>query len=742
MSHKILYTEQAEGVDLLRADIPQRWRMVVLPTGAGKTAVIQTAATLAAMEGCRVLVATPLQVIRSAIFAADAFAYRGEVVDTRGVEWSQITTTQALLHALTLRTWPFVGVVTQQLLAQARDHFPTHMKGWILVLDEGHHSGEAYEADDATNDATNDGTFLYRAAERVYERGGCVWSVTATPFRMDGRLVSRRDVASYTVRYSDLALQGILPRRVRVRTTMCPDATGRTLTDATLGMIAGAIWAEGRPTVLRIPPGGSAEPAAVTAERMVAALIAVGYTAERILNVVGSDGDLSTRLQDELDGERERAATIGYAGRRYDVILACGRMREGADWPYCSHVVLVGLPTSLGAAIQWAGRGSRNKHRIAGYPESWRDDVLVSGYVPGHLDALEVDDQAKRALILAAAIECDEVVLDYRRFWQDLVKGFRLPPVERVGHPGAFLDRLAGTVVEQAVANATVIAARQDCLDVLGRDPTPTELWDKLNRWGGSSDRGLRRSLLAQAVVQQCADPELREAFGAQYALALEAATLPTSPTWEEQFEDTLADAFLRLAQSFPHLSTAPTGTHRGLSVEASLDPTTLRTASRALADERNAALAYSDEEIVRALHDPKSFPRGGQEAPLSSYFGRRTFASDLDRHLRRGEFDLDRLRLCVLWAHRGVCEHPVVGRPLDPAVVREALVRFRKSRRGAFQKLPDVARSARDAERAVDGKKTYTMVVAGKPESVIGLYWACQRGWRGLSPDVFPGLD
>lgn len=735
---KTLYTEQAEGTDLLLSDVEQRWRLVVMPTGAGKTAVLQTAATVAALRGKKVIIATPLQVIRSAIQAPDTFVYRDEIVSTNQAEWVEVTGGSELLARLRSdRPGGFVMVVTQQLFAQALDVFPKDMSDWAIVLDEAHHSGEAFDL----NNFDRDGTQVFRGARLCLERGGQVWGVTATAFRADGRRVHMRDVATYMVRYSDLALRSILPRNVRVRTSMCPDADERILANHTLQHIAIYIRAEGRPTVIRIPPGsGASEPAALTAERMVAALIGAGYSADRILNVVGTGDEFSERLLTELNGERERAAAEGYSGRKYDIILACGRMKEGADWPYCSHVVLVGIPTSLTAAVQFAGRGSRNKHRIAGYPTEWVEDVLVSGFIPGRIDPLEVASQAKRALILAAAIECDETVLDYRRFWSALVAGFRLPPLVRM-HAGTAKARLLGSVEEQAVADATVIAARQDFKDTLGRDPSPAELWGKLDQWGTAGETAVRRSLLAGAVVKLASDPKLQAQFGKKFGVALDSASSAEGiEAWEKVFEDTLAVGFASLAAEFSDI--AIQGMWSGFyGIEARLSPEVFRAATQALAQERNTALTYSDVEIVKALPDPRTFPRIGHEAPLSHYFGRRTFASDLQSHLNRTGFDLDRLRLCNLWAQRKACIHPVVGELLDPSVVRATLLRLRKTRSAAFRSLADVAKSARAAEDAFDKGKTFTVQIAGQKESLIGLYWGAQRGWRGLTADVFAGL-
>lgn len=741
MKTKKLYTEQSEAVSmLLDATDTRPWRVVVMPTGAGKTAVLQAAATLAAKQGKRVVIGTPLQSIRSALTATDTFEYEGQVVSTQHVTWHVARTGSALAAALD--AWKDdaapggVLVATHQLLVQHLTRFPESMREWVVVLDEGHHAGENYDLDNGLADGTN----LYRLALACYERGGQVWSATATAFRSDGRRIATADVASYTVRYSDLALQDLLPRNVRVRTILCPDASSLTLSDGTLASIAKYIVEVGRPTVVRLPPGSaSSGSVSTTAERVVQALVAAGSKADRILNVVGNGTEIGDALQDALDAERERAAQGGYSARKYDVIVSCGRMREGADWPYCSHVVLVGIPTSLTTAVQTAGRGSRNKHRIKSYPAAWRNDVLVSAFIPG--TELDVIEQAQRALLLAAAIECDETTLDYRRFWKSITKGFRLPPVVRGARTADALAALEGDVEERAVAVATVLAARADFAETVGRDPSPAELWEKLDRWGSTSERKVRRSLLAQVVVQDTNDPGLRDALGGAYKAALESTTGPNLEAWSGAFEDTLGTAFAKLAAQYTSLSVSRRVS--GLAtVEAALTPAVMRAATRALAAERNAALAYSDEEIVRALPDPRSFPHTGQDAPLSHYFGRRTYATDLRGHLRRTGFDLDRLRLCVLWHTQKVCEHPVTGPALDPAQVRSALERHYKARRTVFRKLAEVGSTARAAEAASLSDRAYRLPICDRTEHLIGLWWAAQRGWRGLTPAVFADLD
>lgn len=730
---KTLYEEQTIATDLLLGDAPQRWRSVVLPTGAGKTAVVQTAATLAAGRGRRVVVGTSLTNIRSALLTPDVLQYGARTVSTTDVPWNVVSSRKGLVEALA-RPGGWVLVATHALLAQNIDLFGDDMTDWTVVLDEAHHAGDATETGD------QGGTLLYALAHRCLLRGGTVWGVTATPFRADGRNVHVSDVATYAVAYSDLALKGVLPKRVRVRTLAAPTSEGKALGPATFAAIATYCKAEGRPTVIRIPPGSAEGSSSALSKQMVAALVRAGYTPERILNVVGDGSEVAERLRVALDSERAIAAGAGYRKRQYDVIVSCGRLREGADWPFCSHVVLVGLPTSLVAALQLAGRGSRNKHRIKSYPLAWRDDVLVTGFVPEV--SLDADDQTRRALLLAAAIECDEVVLDYRRFWTRLVRGFRLPPIVRGVHKDTFVEHLTGDAEERATASALVLAAHTDFVDTQNRAPTAAELWAKLDRWADDRTAPVRKSLVAQALVQAAHDPKLTEAFGTVYGVQFEAAsTTPPAAddaplrAWDRAFEDRLATAFTEVAAAFPTL--ALSGSYRGLSgVEAALTSDVLRSAVRKLAAERNAALSYTDREIVEALPDPRLFP-STPDADLSKHFGRRTRAVDVRNHLLRTDFDLDRLRLCSLWATQKLCEHPVLGAPVDPEAVRRAVKTARASRRPTFVALADTARSARSAEVAAAHRDSYVMV-SGRKESLVGLFWAASRGWRGVPSDLF----
>src|SRR5690606_25670710 len=69
------------------------------------------------------------------------------------------------------------------------------------------------------------------------------------------------------------------------------------------------------------------------------------------------------------------------------------RFDEGTDWPLCSHVYVVGYPTSIGLTVQRWGRAMRDKRNCEGHP--FPDIAAVRFFAPEWSAELTADVDAK-----------------------------------------------------------------------------------------------------------------------------------------------------------------------------------------------------------------------------------------------------------------------------------------------------------------------------------------------------------
>lgn len=102
------------------------------------------------------------------------------------------------------------------------------------------------------------------------------------------------------------------------------------------------------------------------------------------------DGDYAS-FSEVLEREKERVfdgyvdedgeEAVGYGGSEYAVIVGIQRLGEGTDWPLCSVVFRLSMPTSLPFMRQLIGRASRDKSKIHGYPDRWKNKFCCVMFV-------------------------------------------------------------------------------------------------------------------------------------------------------------------------------------------------------------------------------------------------------------------------------------------------------------------------------------------------------------------------
>lgn len=96
----------------------------------------------------------------------------------------------------------------------------------------------------------------------------------------------------------------------------------------------------------------------------------------------------SEELLKVLGRERERK---NYSESECDVIVTMNTMIEGADWPFCSHVYLWGVPDSYPTILQILGRTLRSRLGLVGYPTAWVSTSKIAFFVGGVSDSRSVN---------------------------------------------------------------------------------------------------------------------------------------------------------------------------------------------------------------------------------------------------------------------------------------------------------------------------------------------------------------
>lgn len=532
-----LWDHQADMVEYLVSPAVRRdrWGVAVLPTGAGKTNALVVAAL--SVRASHVVVATPYEIIESqfrqglrcgdvSVSESDWLCPRSEDLGSTEVMTGYLSepSSRMLLtsHAQLVRT----GFVALPDRLTSKD---------VLCLDEGHHLGEGW-------------TQIYEFAMEWHRRGGLVWVTTATPFREDGRSLTPPgvDVPMFIVGYPELADLGLLPKRITTEIIELKDSSRHDLLkEADYLSVSQYIYTVGRFCLLRIPPGNSAMPAAKVAEAFVEALMSVGFDRDQILNTVGPSSETTNQT---LAQERERL-TEGFDHAKLKVVIACGRMGEGADWPACSHVVMVGVPDSVLRYIQVCGRASRGKRGIVGYPEEWVDDTLITLFVPSLGSGAERSDHIARVFMHACVLSAAEVSQVYSRYWSELVVGFRLPEVVR---NRVVEVSLLGNVSSDVMLDAATLPQQLalGLASAFGRPPTVGEVVKVLRRVVGGREILYYLKSLLEGVAESDAGLDARYREVLQEVVPRVLAAAAGGAKLRPVYVDLLREALLGLVES------------------------------------------------------------------------------------------------------------------------------------------------------------------------------------------------
>ena len=763
-----LRPSQNQAVDyLLSAKVrTDGWGVLALPTGTGKTAIFVAAACEALALGIfdRVIVLAPMvhiedAVARPRVFKRTTIDGQIRVYNAHEDLWvrpyrAASRNAFARAPAGTSASDLFVEFMQMPIVSNAKrlrskSFFVTNYSqfslitkagalgggAWartLVIIDEAHHAGD--DEDDAES------TQLAKLAAFVRERGGSIWMATATPFRTDGRAIFPDYVRPHVMPYSRLALDGVLPAVIDVVAFDIPEPVRPkgVLLPSDYPKIAQVVVTAKRPASIRLPQGNVTGDARRMGEQIKLALVDLGMSPLRILVAIGDDtqAELAQRLAREQDAASDPKK--GYAHRDLDVIISCNRLGEGADWPFCSHDVSVGITMSLSRYLQGLGRACRPKTEIAGYPKDWQNNVLATIIVPA-FEETEIERRrlAQQALLLSLAFEGSEAMINFERLWRGCVPGLRLPVRDRAIVEG--VRSPAADVVVDGLSYPAAVALR--LREVLGREPTIFEIvreirlaTPEIERLGGK--RALRRVIRAYVrlivTVAFDADEMERTITKALNAAEEEARGKIEFEDVEAVYVDALLDAFSALAASWTNVVYPIDATIERLRVRQGfgfqLTPERMRSMALDMEASLATATAFTDAEIIRMhvgytqRYGVVPHRRNAQQDVSPWMNGRYCSIADIEARLRATKFSLDMLAIAVKsgWTS---------GPPLTVEAIAAALAK----RRMFHVPLPIEEYTEQMPMMRASHDPTYEIKINGKRESVLGLHLALMRGWRGL---------
>jgi len=208
----------------------------------------------------------------------------------------------------------------------------------LLIIDEFHH-------------AAADGFGAVVAAWR--KNGGLIAGYTATPWRTDGREVGwlDEDMSAYYLSIAEHMASKHCPSKLHSAFVAYEAAdvtdgnfSGNALTKREAKAIAKAVykkWAKDKkPKFVLYYQSSTIHRNQTVREAILREFAEAG---EALLDSTGEEGGDGFNL--ELEAERKRTCKES----RYAGIVGCGRVREGMDWPHCSAVYVIGMPTSTAA---------------------------------------------------------------------------------------------------------------------------------------------------------------------------------------------------------------------------------------------------------------------------------------------------------------------------------------------------------------------------------------------------------
>lgn len=767
-----LYENQNEAVEhlLRRTAAGDVWVPLAMPTAGGKTVSVQVALQKLADEKLLVrgvpfrgaLVLVPRTDIETSWVDCKVWLYTDPgalepQAETVAIDEKLYVALRdddraraEFLNTFKPTTGMRVAVTTHAHVAKRFNamELPTDLSGWVVVVDEAHHLG--HDGNAATNRNRE-------VVDHFVAHGAVIWPVTATPFRSNDQILWPEEVSPRVWSYSQLAAQSTVPRNVVVR-TIALEQEGRVadaLLDSDYTKVSDYVKDLDIPVVIRIAPGRK-QSAWMVAERLKQELVRRGIRESEIFNAIGEtltneddeDVEVSKALAERLREERKIAGSArGYHGRTLRVVLVCGRMLEGSDWPMCAAVVSLGTSVSPILVTQLLGRAARRKRHIKNYPKAWVDRVLYTAFVP-KIDPDDLTKEEARAHLQAALLECSEVTASYYGYWARLAQSLRLPQVTQARR--AWLAEAREALVlpadQEVDAHIEAIGIALGQRDIFGTPPTLEKMFEVLREHQippkqihavlmgavyNTNPEGAEEALIAlkEAIEERASRNDVTEnRYVKQHVRDI---------LWEKllSLAERYGSMLMPLDEQFLERTGASTGASTG--VECLFTADSLRTMVRRLVVDRNDAHDYSDVDTITKIIDPYKATFNGrvlgrESCPcadaghcaycdLGPLVGTKYSLRDLKAsRRRRGLLPVSHLAL--------VPRSWVFGPDLDPEAVERVLaagLATRLLRRLDSQEFVSALSASHD-------RKLQT-TISGRTENLFGLKLALRYGWRGL---------
>lgn len=353
---------------------------------------------------------------------------------------------------------------------------PRDLTGKLLILDEAHHA--------STRKETN---AISEVVAEWVRRGGKVLAFSATPTRHDGApvhdddwVVMHRTTATHTADRDEHG-KPYVPQRHNIEWLPLKGLKAKSLkeilgdeaadSDGTAERQIVKDWIKrGRPkTGIVVPAKGSR----ATTDRLKKYLSKAGA---RVLDAVGTDAETKRRVRAALASEKK---VTRFKDSTIDVVIACRRLDEGTDWKLCSHIYVMGMPSSIPRAMQQWGRTMRRKD-IEGHTHP--DEAVIVFLVPdftadvgASMDASQHKHHREFSTLMACYLDCYQTAQAYTA--ADIVR--EAGAKRKKADPDERMERLADAIEmneeQRARAAADLLA-----LGAKAGKRTPKPLFDAI----------------------------------------------------------------------------------------------------------------------------------------------------------------------------------------------------------------------------------------------------------------------
>jgi superfamily II DNA or RNA helicase len=416
---------------------------------------------------------------------------------------------------------PPVLIVTYATLrhAVAQGRLPDDLSHVLFVNDEAHHVPYQETPEEEDWDSSVRLKVSWADARMACAvRGATSLTVTATDFRANGDIPVHGDETSVVrVPPSVLIDEGCRPKTTEIRIKALRaqgtfqqmrseerfrsevedehgDRTGIKLEDADFDVLVQQWVEDGYPKAV------FKTQSIFQASQTIAALLrnVPGLSPDEILDATGVEKSDKDRTEKAVRSEQNQTTddVLDVTKSKFKAVVACQRFVEGTDWPFCSHVYVVGVPGSLVSILQVIGRAQRAKTRILHYEEvfpAYIQRSVCTFFVP-RLDKEELTKRAEDLTKLSVLVGLCSENFDIGRHFLDInlslrqaVRGLNVtwnvtPRWQRE------IERVVNLSDPERLKVVRHVLDQEDCLKTkLGKQPSFPEMMAQLMYEGGTT---------------------------------------------------------------------------------------------------------------------------------------------------------------------------------------------------------------------------------------------------------------